>query len=71
MHLSVTLRILGMLLMLFSSTLLVPMGVALLDDDHTISSFASALALTFSAGLLSWLPVQHVRHELQIGRAHV
>ncbi len=66
MHLSVTLRILGMLLMLFSSTLLVPMGVALLDDDHTISSFASALALTFSAGLLSWLPVQHVRHELRI-----
>lgn len=66
MHLSISLRILGLLLMLFSSTLLVPMGVALLDDDHTISSFASALALTFSAGLLCWLPVQHVRHELRI-----
>ena len=66
MHLTISMRILGLLLMLFSSTLLVPLGFALLDDDHTISSFASALALTFFAGLVLWLPVQHVRHELRI-----
>jgi len=65
-HLTISMRILGLLLMLFSSTLLVPLGFALLDDDHTISSFASALALTFFAGLVLWLPVQHVRHELRI-----
>jgi trk system potassium uptake protein len=65
-HLTISMRILGLLLMLFSSTLLVPLGFALLDDDHTITSFASALALTFVAGLLLWLPVQHVRHELRI-----
>ncbi|MEQ9465749.1 MAG: TrkH family potassium uptake protein [Haliea sp.] len=66
MHLTISMRILGLLLMLFSSTLLVPMGFALVDDDHTLSSFASALGLTFIAGLLLWLPVQHVRHELRI-----
>jgi len=65
-HLTISMRILGLLLMLFSSTLLVPLGFALLDDDHTITSFSSALGLIFLAGLLLWLPVQHVRHELRI-----
>ena len=66
MHLTISMRILGLLLMLFSSTLLVPLGFSLLDDDHTVTSFASALGLIFLAGLLLWLPVQHVRHELRI-----
>lgn len=66
MHLTISMRILGLLLMLFSSTLLVPLGIALLDDDHTVTSFSSALGLIFLAGLLLWLPVQHVRHELRI-----
>lgn len=59
-------RILGLLLMLFSSTMVVPLAIALLDDDHTVTSFSSALGLNFLAGLLLWLPVQHVRHELRI-----
>ncbi|MEQ8803639.1 MAG: potassium transporter, partial [Haliea sp.] len=66
MHLTISMRILGLLLMLFSSTLLVPMGFALLDDDHTITSFASALGLTFLAALLLWRPGQHVRHQLRM-----
>ncbi|QIB65656.1 TrkH family potassium uptake protein [Kineobactrum salinum] len=66
MHLSISMRILGLLLMLFSTTLLAPLVVALLDDDDTVASFLGALGLTFAAGLALWLPVQHVRHELRI-----
>ncbi|HEY7776471.1 MAG TPA: potassium transporter TrkG, partial [Kineobactrum sp.] len=66
MHLSVSMRILGLLLMLFSSTMTVPLAIALVDSDTTVTSFSSALGLTFLVGLMLWLPVQHVRHELRI-----
>ena len=66
MHLSVSLRILGLLLMLFSSAMLVPLVVAVLQDDSTITGFLSALAITFLSGLILWLPVRNSRHELRI-----
>ena len=66
MHLSVSLRILGLLLMLFSSAMLVPLVVAVLQDDNTITGFLSALAITFLSGLTLWLPVRNSRHELRI-----
>ncbi|MAC32595.1 MAG: potassium transporter [Haliea sp.] len=66
MHLTVTLRILGLLLMLFSSTLLVPLLVALLEEDSTATSFVTALGLTFLAGFVLWLPFQYARQELRI-----
>ena len=66
MHLSVSLRILGMLLMLFSSTLLVPLVTALIADDDTANGFLSALGITFFAGLAIWVPVMNARHELRI-----
>jgi trk system potassium uptake protein TrkH len=65
-HLSVSLRILGLLLMLFSSAMLLPLVIAVLDDDSTITGFLSALSITFISGLVMWLPVRHVRHELRI-----
>jgi len=66
MHLSVSLRILGMLLMLFSTAMLVPLVVAVLQDDSTITGFLSALSITFLSGLILWLPVRNSRHELRI-----
>jgi trk system potassium uptake protein TrkH len=66
MHISVSMRILGMLLMLFSSAMLVPLVLALIDDDHTITGFMTALSITFLSGLAMWLPARHVRHELRI-----
>jgi trk system potassium uptake protein TrkH len=66
MHLSVSLRILGLLLMLFSSAMLVPLVVAVLQDDTTITGFLSALTITFLSGLTLWLPVRNSRHELRI-----
>jgi trk system potassium uptake protein TrkH len=60
------LRILGILLMLFSSAMLPPLVMALLADDATIPGFLSALGITFFSGVLMWLPVRNVRHDLRI-----
>lgn len=52
MHISVSLRILGILLMLFSSAMVVPLIMALLANDNTITGFSSALGITFVSGLI-------------------
>jgi trk system potassium uptake protein TrkH len=65
MHISITLRILGILLMLFSLTLLAPIGVALLYEESTLAAFGSALGITWLGGLLLWLPARRSRHELR------
>lgn len=66
MHLSISMRVLGMLLMLFSSAMVAPLVMALLANDETITGFLSALAITFFSGLLLWAPVRNTRHELRI-----
>ena len=66
MHISVSLRVLGILLMLFSSAALGPFVVAVLEDDRTATAFAYGIGITFLAGLFMWLPVRNVRHELRI-----
>jgi trk system potassium uptake protein TrkH len=67
MHFSVSFRILGVLLMLFSSIQLVPLLMALIENDHNgATGFASAIGITFFSGLLMWFPVRNVRHELRI-----
>lgn len=59
-------RILGLLLTIFSFTLLPPLLVALWTDDGAAQAFASAFALTWLVGLLSWLPVRKMRRELRL-----
>ena len=66
MHLSISMRVLGMLLMLFSGAMIAPLVMALLADDDTVTGFLSALAITFTAGLILWAPVRNARHELRI-----
>ena len=66
MHISVSLRILGILLMLFSSAMVVPLIMALLANDNTITGFSSALGITFVSGLIMWLPVRNAQHDLRI-----
>ena len=66
MRFSVTFRILGILLMMFSSAMLAPLVLALLADDQTVPGFLAALSITFLSGLLIWLPVRNARHELRI-----
>lgn len=66
MHLSISMRVLGLLLMLFSGAMITPLIMALLANDKTIMGFLSALAITFFSGLLLWAPVRNTRHELRI-----
>ena len=65
MHVSITLRILGILLMLFSLTTIVPLAIALILEEHTVAGFGSALGITFVSGFLMWLPTRHTRQDLR------
>jgi len=58
MNIWVSLRILGVLLMLFSSAMLVPMMMAIYDGDHTVGGFLWALIITFTSGLSIWTPAR-------------
>nr|WP_271412313.1 TrkH family potassium uptake protein [Pseudomonas sp. Q1-7] len=60
------LRILGVLLILFSCTQLPPLLVDLYYGDGAWRGFLFALLITLSCGLLTWLPVRDAREELQI-----
>lgn len=66
MHLTVTLRILGLLLTLFSVTMLPPLLIGVLADDDTVTGFLSAFSITLFSGLLLWLPLRAVKRDLQI-----
>lgn len=65
MHILLILRILGLLLMLFSVTLLTPLLVSIWYNDNGHSAFIWAFLLTFGSGLLMWLPVYRQRGELR------
>ena len=56
MHYSIIARILGLLLMMFSLTLLVPIVVAMIYQEQTAQAFFLAFAIIFSVGMLVWLP---------------
>ena len=59
-------RILGILLTLFSVTLLPPLGFALWNDDGAAKAFALAFGVTLSVGMVIWLPVLNVRREMRL-----
>ncbi len=65
MHFSVIARILGLLLMLFSITLLPPIVVAMIYGESTQQAFFLAFAITFSIGMLVWLPNSRSQADLR------
>lgn len=65
MNLLVPLRILGLLLTLFSVTMLPPLLVAVLADDDTVNGFLTAFGITLLCGALLWLPLNNARRELR------
>jgi trk system potassium uptake protein TrkH len=66
MHFSVIFRVTGILLMLFSLVLLVPVIVAFIYGEQTTATFALAFAITLLAGLLLAL-VSRGQRELRSG----
>jgi len=65
-HFAVVQRVLGVLLMIFSTSMLVPLIMALAYGDGEADAFAVGFAITLATGLLAWLPTRHVRRELKI-----
>ncbi len=65
MHFRLILRILGILLMVFSVTQIPPMAVSLYYDDGSAHAFAVAFGLILLIGFLIWIPVHDVHHDLR------
>lgn len=65
MHFLATLRILGILLMLFSLTLAPTIVLAILYDDGHIAAFFSAFLITFISGLVLWIPSHNHKTDLR------
>lgn len=58
-------RVLGVLLMLFSLTHLIPLTIAIVDGQ-AIAAFLMAFGLTFLTGALVWLPVRSEHKDLRL-----
>ena len=65
MHIAVIARVLGMLLMIFSLTMLSPIIVAHLYQEDTAPMFVLAFAITQIVGLVFWLPTKNKTGELR------
>jgi trk system potassium uptake protein TrkH len=66
MQLLVIQRILGLLLVIFSSTLLPPIAVELYYQDGSVLPFVEAFTLTLVGGILLYLPVKNQKKELRL-----
>ncbi len=66
MQLFVIQRILGILLMVFSSAMLPPMLVSVLYADGAFVPFFHAFAVTLITGMVLWLPAKNYRKELRL-----
>ncbi len=66
MNWTVVQRILGLLLMVFSLTMLPPIFFSLLYADQAWLSFLEGFGLTLVAGIVCWLPVRRERKELRL-----
>jgi trk system potassium uptake protein TrkH len=66
MNRAVVQRILGLLLMMFSLTMLPPILFSLYYDDQSWLPFVEGFLLTLAAGFLCWLPVHRTRKELRL-----
>ena len=66
MNWTVAQRILGLLLMLFSVTMLTPLIFSFVFDNEPWLAFVEGFVLTLSAGFLIWLPVRNARKELRL-----
>jgi len=66
MNLLVVQRILGLLLILFSLTMLPPVGVSIYYADGNHAPFLDACVVLFVVGLLIWLPVRKRQRDLRL-----
>jgi len=66
MQLLATQRILGLLLAVFSLTMLPPLALSLTAGDGVAAAFVGGFAVILAAGGLLWLPARRAREELRL-----
>jgi trk system potassium uptake protein TrkH len=66
MQFKVIQRILGLLLIVFSSTLLPPVFIGIYYADGAVPSFVQAFLITLAGGFLLFLPVRNQKRELRL-----
>jgi trk system potassium uptake protein TrkH len=65
MHLQIVLKILGVLLIIFSATHLTPLLISFIYQDGNGAPFGIAFLITLVTGLILWLPVRNVKRDLR------
>ena len=66
MHLAFVSRVLGLMLMVFSTSMLVPIIFATIYQENTLPMFFLAFTITIIVGFLSWLPARNMKGEIRI-----
>jgi len=66
MQLAVILRILGILLSLFSLTMIPPLIISLIANDGSIIPFLLAFIIILLTGLAVWYPVKNFKNDLRL-----
>ena len=66
MQFAMALKIIGVLLILFSTAMLPPLFLSLITQDGIESAFAMGLAATLFAGVTLWLPTRNLSRDLNI-----
>jgi len=66
MHLTTTLRVLGLLLMVFSLAMIPSMVISVLYEDQQLNLFITAMGAIFASGLICWLPVRNQKREMRV-----
>jgi len=65
MRLTVIIRTLGVLFLLFSTTLLPPIGISFLYNDGEIQYFSITFAIALLAGVVLWFPFRNDSHAIR------
>ena len=66
MNWTVVQRILGLLLMMFSVTMLPPVAISIVFDEQSWLPFVQGFGLTLLAGVIIWLPVHRSQRDLRL-----
>jgi trk system potassium uptake protein TrkH len=62
---------LGMMLIMFSVTYILPICTSLIYQDGTLIDFALAMVMTFAVGCLMWMLARHNKGELSIRHGYL
>jgi trk system potassium uptake protein len=62
---------LGLMLMLFSITYILPVITSLIYDDHTLIDFLLAMMMTFLSGSLMWVLTRFYKAELSVRHGYL